>query len=110
MPQRRLIMRTPTGTRFLSIVLSLALLFSSFPAFGIQGESVTPGFVKALTPASHLGFVDSFYQGQTENPVILIQDLHANYGVQKKIYGMLRQLQPKIAHQDKPMIVGVEAA
>src|SRR5205823_4745517 len=63
-----------------------------------------------LTPPTRLGFVDSYFQGATKEPVILIQDLHANYGVQKKIMGLLQFLEPRTASNGRSMTVGVEGA
>src|SRR5437867_1264757 len=107
-------MRDKPMTKLLSLFISASLLISSFTetarAFGPAAAPSIPDFVRALTPPTHLGFVDSYYQGQTKNPVILIQDLHANYGVQKKIIGILQHLQPHVAQGGRPMVIGIEAA
>src|SRR5207245_2255794 len=101
-------------TKPLSLLTSLALLMSTFPAVAVASPAptapATPDFVKALTPPSHLGFLDPYYQGSTQKPVVLIQDLHANYGVQKKIYGILNNLGPKITQGGRPIVIGLEGA
>lgn len=100
------------GTQAVSIFLSLSMVFCTGTASGGLSPAAPqiPGFVRALRPPVHLGFLDSWYQGQSKAPVVLIQDLHANYGVQKKIYGLLKYLQPKVAPSGRPMVVGIEAA
>jgi hypothetical protein len=78
-------------TKTLAVILNLALVGTSFADVGMPGVAANaemPDFAKALVPPSQLGFLDSSYTGQTDKPVILIQDLHANYGVQKKIEGI----------------------
>src|SRR5438105_9957048 len=96
-----------TATQVLSILTSATLLIPSFTgsasAIGASAAPAMPDFVKALTPPERIGYVDSFYQGQTEHPVVLIEDLHANFGVQKKIEGLLEYLQPKTAPTGRPM-------
>jgi len=107
-------MKNSLVTKTLSITLSATLLATSFT--GIAGAGVAPAaaampdFVRALTPPENLGFMDTFYQGNSEKPVILIQDLHANVGVQRKIEGLLRYYAPKLTEGGKPMVMGVEGA
>ncbi len=100
------------ATRSLALALSAAMIGSSVaqPVQAAMAASPQlPEFVRTLTPPSRLGYLENYFQGETKKPVILIQDLHCNYGVQKKIVGLLRYLQPKVALGDKPMVVGVEA-
>ncbi len=97
-------------TKALAITLNLALVGSSYADVpGASAAPKMPDFVQPFVPPTSLGYVTNFFKGQTENPVILIQDLHANLGVQKKIAGMLDFLQPKVAASG-PMVVGVEGA
>ena len=101
-------------TKSLAILLNLTLVGTSFADVGVPGAAASavamPDFVKALTPPEQLGFVTDSYPGQTDKPVILIQDLHANYGVQKKIEAILKHLQPLVAQGERPMVMGIEAA
>jgi len=100
-------------TQILSTLLSSALLATSMtPAVtaGISPASQMPSFVRELTPPTELGYLERYYKGSTEKPIILIEDLHANYGVQKNIYNILKFLQPKIAPNNSPVILGMEGA
>jgi len=99
-------------TKTLSILISGAIAVGSFPtsAGAVESAAVMPEFVKTLTPPANLGFVDSYYQGSTQHPVVLIQDLHANVGVQNKIQGILEDFQPKIGGNGSPMVLGMEGA
>src|SRR6266480_78352 len=102
-------MRKYSLAKFLSLFTSLALVVSAFPVAAFSSALLeTPDFVNAVTPPPHLGFVDSYFQGQTEHPVILIEDLHANYGVQQKIVGLLQMLQPQVAPAGRSMVIGME--
>jgi hypothetical protein len=105
-------MNASSTKKTLSILLSGAMLASTLqPAFAAPvAAPAVPDFVRAFTPPVRLGYVDSFYKGSTEKPVILIEDLHANYGVQKNIMGMLSFIQPRVTAGDRPMILGAEAA
>jgi hypothetical protein len=105
-------MNSYSTKKTLSILLSGAMLASTFqPAFAApMAAPAVPDFVRAFTPPSRLGYVDSFYKGSTEKPVILIEDLHANYGVQKNIEGMLKIFQPQATPVRGAMVVGVEGA
>src|SRR5258708_27233054 len=60
-------------------------------------------------PRSTLFPYTTLFRSKSENPVVLIQDLHANYGVQKKIVGLLEHLQPAVASESRPMVLGIEA-
>ena len=101
-------------TKSLAILLNLALVGTSFADMGVPGAAASaaamPDFVKALTPPEQLGYITDSYQGQTDKPVVLIQDLHANYGVQKKIESLLEFLQPKVSPNGQPMVLGIEGA
>jgi hypothetical protein len=101
------------ASQILSILTSVTLLIPSFSGTaGAVGPApvAMPDFVKALTPPDRLGYVDSFYKGNTEHPVILIEDLHANYGVQRKIEGLLEHYQPLLTEGGHKMILGIEGA
>lgn len=105
-------MNKTTLTKSLAILLNLTLVGTSFADVGMAGAAAPaamPDFVKALTPPEQLGYITDSFQGNTDKPVILIQDLHANYGVQKKILGLLKHFQTLIAG-GRSMTVGVEAA
>ncbi len=100
-------------TQSLAILLNLTLVGSSFADIGMPGNAASaamPDFVKTLTPPTALGYLTDSYKGNTDHPVILIQDLHANYGVQKKIEGLLKFLQPKVSPKGSPMVLGIEGA
>ncbi len=98
-------------SKSLSLMMSLALVFASFPATAApMAAAATPDFVTALTPSANLGHIESFYKGSTERPVVLIQDLHANVGVQRKIRSLLEFLQPQVAPTGRPMVLGIEGA
>ena len=108
-----LILAPRRTAQVLAVTLSSALVITSAvePArAGLAAAPQLPEFVKALKPSPQLGYLENYFQGQTKNPVVLIQDLHCNYGVQKKIAGLLKFLQPKVTSADKPMVVGIEAA
>src|SRR3954471_10091966 len=86
-----------TASQILSILTSVSLLIPGFSGTaGAVGPAAVamPDFVKALTPPDRLGYVDSYFKGNTEHPVILIEDLHANYAVQRNIQGLLEHYQP----------------
>jgi hypothetical protein len=91
-----------------ALILALGLNAPSFAA--PMAAPAMPDFAKALTPPSQFGYIESSFKGSTENPVILIQDLHANYGVQRNIEGLLNHLQPKVAQNGRSMVLGIEAA
>lgn len=98
-------------SKILSLSMSFALVATSMPAFAApMAVAGTPDFVTALTPSENLGHIDSFYKGSTDRPVVLIQDLHANFGVQQKIRGILEFLQPKVAPTGRTMVLGTEGA
>lgn len=99
--------------KFLSSLISLALTVSPLSSVGATPTNPAPkvpDFVREVTPPPGLGFVESYYKGETSKPVVLIQDLHANYGVQKKIIGILEHLQPKVAQAGRSMVIGIEGA
>jgi hypothetical protein len=45
--------------------------------------------LERFAPPSRLGFLTGTFQGASDKTVVLIQDLHVNYGVQKSINGLL---------------------
>jgi len=99
--------------KVLAVTLNFALVGSSFanvPGTAAGAAAKGPDFLATFTPPQSLGYVTGYFQGTTDKPVILIQDLHANYGVQKKIMGILEFLQPNVASEGKPMILGIEGA
>lgn len=105
-------MKRTIATKYIAVAVNLMLVTSSFadvtaPAL-TKASAGQPDFVKAFTPPASLGYITDSYKGQTDKPVILIQDLHANYGVQKKIMGLLEFLQPKVSSPEKSMVLGVE--
>jgi hypothetical protein len=103
-------MTKSTFTKTLAVLLNFALVGPSIAGPMAPTATAMPDSFKALTPSPRLGYIDTFYQGSTEHPVVLIQDLHANYGVQKNIYGILQQLQPVVAQGDRKMTIGLEGA
>src|SRR5689334_10649312 len=88
----------------LALLVSLSLLWTSGPTAEAVSAVVSPtpvSLAKWLSPAPRLGHIVDFNQaaggkkGGTEGRqrlVILIQDLHAHYGVQKNIAGLLEFL------------------
>jgi hypothetical protein len=103
-------MKRTTLTKSLAMLINLSLVSTSFAGLGTPAVPAMPDFAKALTPPNQLGYIESTFKGSTERPVVLIQDLHANYGVQKNIEGLLNFLQPKVAQGNRPMVLGIEAA
>ena len=103
-----------TFVKSLAIILNVALVGTSFADIGMPASvaagSGMPGFVRTLTPPTQLGYVTEAYQGSTDKPVILIQDLHGNYGVQKNILHILEHFQPLVTQGGHPAVVGTEGA
>ena len=109
-------------TRVLAVLLAHCLAATSCnlaeAAAAIQ-SSPAPSLAKQLTPPGKLGYVVDSYvpssefrvtssinsKPETRNPklVVLIQDLHAHYGVQKNIAGILEFLAERL-----PKIRGFE--
>jgi hypothetical protein len=96
--------------QILAVAVSATVAMSSapWPVYALESAG-QPEFVQPLIPPSRLGYMDSFFKGTNARPVILIQDLHANFGVQKKIIGLLKFIQPTISSSNK-MIIGMENA
>jgi hypothetical protein len=107
-------------TQAVSLLITGCLLWTS----GNTAEAVlaAPSLLKhtvllpqlELTPPATLGRVVDYYNAAPKSPlVILIQDLHAHYGVQKNIAGMLdfftKKMDSKTAGQI-PFALGVEGA
>jgi len=104
-------MKNTLIVKSLSIFTSLSVILCSIPAGAASPAAAPmPDFVKALTPPETLGYVDSYFKGESDHPVVLIEDLHANYGVQKKIRSILEFMQPLTAPTGRPMILGIEGA
>ncbi|HVO33370.1 MAG TPA: hypothetical protein VMU17_05585, partial [Elusimicrobiota bacterium] len=99
-------------SKSLAILINVALVGTSFADVGMPGLSsaAAPDFVRALTPPTKIGYVMDSFQGRTDKPVVLIQDLHGNYSVQKNIVNILKFLQPKVAQGGRPMVLGIEGA
>jgi|GEM_PF-2064966 len=99
-----------TLNQVLSVAISAALAVTSAPwqAYALDMAAM-PEFVKTFTPPTRLGYVVNSFKGTSKQPVVLIQDLHANFGVQTKIVSMLKMFQ-KSADVSSKMIVGAEGA
>src|SRR6185437_5628600 len=84
--------------RLLSGILILSLLFTT--AIGPSAQAAGPvvaSAVSLLTPPSRLGALTaSSLTGSRLPEVILIQDLHVNYGGQKNISGLLEFLSQRL--------------
>jgi len=64
-----------------------------------------------LIPPGQLGRIADYYNAPAGPLVILIQDLHAHYGVQKNIAGLLDFLSDKLPHKGAiPFALAVEGA
>jgi len=95
--------------KVLSLILSCALLWTSSGM--AQAADLVPDILAVpsnlpqlqLIPPSQMGRIADYYNAPAENSklVILIQDLHAHYGVQKNISGILEFLSKKL-HRDVP--------
>lgn len=119
--------------QILSVVLSLSLLWSSGGA--LEAAVASPDVFALpsnlpqfrLQPPAHLGRVTDYFNaserrgtgasGQTSPLIVLIQDLHANYGVQKNIAGLLEFLTKRLSPTPRgseapalPFAVAVEGA
>lgn len=98
-----------TLNQTLSIVLSVALVAGTCPA-NAASPAQGPAFLNTFTPSPRLGYVVDHFQGTSKQPIILIQDLHANYGVQKKITDILASFKDALTPNGQPMYLGREAA
>jgi hypothetical protein len=94
----------------LAVTLSLAIATTATPWKVYAAPVEGPAFLHTFTPPSRLGYVTSSFQGKTAQPIVMIQDLHANYGVQKKIVDLLKFMQPNAAPKGSAMVLGREAA
>src|ERR1019366_7224886 len=84
--------------QFLAIALSVSLIWTSGHFADAAPISPVGPASSELTPPSSLGYVtDSFKAPSSTKQVILIQDLHAHYGVQKNIAGILDFLTTKLS-------------
>lgn len=99
-------------SKILAVTLNLALVGSSFADVpGVASSAPKgPDFLATFTPPQSLGYVTDSFKGNTDKPVVLIQDLHSNVGVQKKILGMLQYFQEKAIGKGKSMVLGMEGA
>lgn len=100
--------------RFISLFLSFALVATS-----VQWSDALQPTAFNLNPPSSLGFLIDRYspagpQDLLAPKVVLIQDLHAHYGVQKNIAGILEFLQKKLSsyatQSAPPFVLAVEGA
>ena len=98
-----------TLNQTLSVVLSVALVAGTLPAHAAS-PAQGPAFLNTFTPSPRLGFVVDHFQGTSKQPIVLIQDLHANYGVQKKITNILASFKDALTPNGQPMYLGREAA
>jgi len=107
----------------LSLVLSASLIWSA--GGGVEAVAAAPALFALpsdlpqfrLQPPARLGrVIDYFNADKPSNQlVVIIQDLHAHYGVQKNIAGLLKFLEEKLKDQKSlspklPFAVGVEGA
>ena len=83
-------------TRFLSVILSTLLVFSSVvPAFSSTGKAES-SFANIINKDILNSFkVTDHYKSDNNNLVIWIQDLHNDYATQDKIYKALDNLTKK---------------
>src|ERR1700733_6503583 len=89
--------------KLISIFLTFALIWTSgnaaqdaaFVPEVFVGPSDLPQF--RLIPPAKLGNIVDYYDAPSQPLVILIQDLHANYGVQKNIAGVLEFLTSRLS-------------
>src|SRR5688572_14690585 len=96
--------------KLLSVLLSSSLIWTSADlaqAAAVAGEAfIAPSNLPQfrLIPPSQLGWISDYYnapvsKNASNGPlVILIQDLHANYGVQKNISDMLDFLRTRLSN------------
>jgi len=95
-------------SKILSVTLAVAMAATSAPWSYAAGPVAGPAFVQTFTPPSRLGYVVNSYQGTSKQPIVIIQDLHANFGVQQKIVGLLKAFQKNSIPSSSPMVVGAE--
>src|SRR5258708_13789880 len=76
-----------------AVVLSASLVWTT----GNYAQALPdPSAPLDLNPPSRLGYLSDSFNVHQVPQVILIQDLHANYGVQKNIAGILEFLSRRI--------------
>ena len=93
------------ATQSISILLSVALIGTS-----ANWAAATPAGAADMTrfsPPSSLGYMAERFQGTSGKSLVLIEDLHVNYGVQKKIDGLLTYFSEKHV---LPSFIAVEGA
>src|SRR5256885_15451745 len=78
----------------LAVLLSLCVLWTSSSLAEAVGPLSSPA---PLSVPGSLGYITDTFNSSSSQRVILIQDLHAHYGVHKNIAGILNFLASKLS-------------
>src|SRR4051812_3404164 len=107
----RKFMNCKTFKRVMAVSLSLALVWTTGQvaeaALTVAHPPARP-LALAYAPSSSLGYVSDSHEVQGRPLVVLIQDLHANYRVQKNIAGVLDFLAARSSSKELPYSLAVE--
>jgi hypothetical protein len=91
------------GKQSLALVVSISLIATTGGLVEAVESAVRPSSSFDLRIPASLGYLDDTFKGSSPSPskrVILIQDLHAHYGVQKNIAGILEVLALRLGKTD----------
>lgn len=106
----------PTTQRLLALGLSASLLWTSGISEAAVGASTpTTSLANRFAPPPSLGLVSDYFDAHSKSTIVLLQDLHAHYGVQKNIAKILDVLTGRLSNGSTnkaslPFALAVEGA